>query len=330
MKPPRSRPAAAVEPALPVHRRLGGEARSVLGEGLQTGLVIGSHGRHCVVETAEGERVICHPRGKKSAAVVGDRVQWLASQDEGTIERVDERRNLFYRQDEVRTKSFAANLDHVLMFVAAEPVFSESQLARALVAAEDAGIAPLIALNKQDLAEPFARAWERMAPYRAMGYEVLPLSLAPGRAAQAREQLLERLRGTTTLVLGPSGAGKSTLVNLLVPGAQALTGEISQALQAGKHTTTTTSWYWVDRANGTALIDSPGFQEFGLRHVTPARLAACMPDVRAHAQECRFYNCTHLHEPGCGVIAAVQAGAISPSRYRIYGELFAELSQSRY
>ena len=101
---------------------------------LREGLVVSAHGRHCVVETPAGERVICHPRGKKLAVVVGDRVRWLPSQDEGTIERIDERRNLLYRQDEVRTKSFAANLDQVLILVAAEPEFSEHQLSRALIA----------------------------------------------------------------------------------------------------------------------------------------------------------------------------------------------------
>jgi hypothetical protein len=86
--------------------------------------------------------VICHPRGKKSQVVVGDRVLWLPSQDEGTIEKIEERRNLFYRQDEIRTKSFAANLDQVLILIAAEPEFSESQLARALIAAEAEHITP--------------------------------------------------------------------------------------------------------------------------------------------------------------------------------------------
>jgi putative ribosome biogenesis GTPase RsgA len=112
------------------------------------------------VETPAGQRVICHPRGKKSQVVVGDRVLWLPSQDEGTIEKVEERRNLFYRQDEIRTKSFAANLDQVLILIAAEPEFSESQLARALIAAEAERIRPMIALNKSDLVEPFERAWE--------------------------------------------------------------------------------------------------------------------------------------------------------------------------
>jgi ribosome biogenesis GTPase len=303
------------------------------GTDLDIGLVIASHGRHCVVETPEGDHVICHPRGKKSQAVVGDRVRWQASEDEGTVEKVETRRNLFYRQDEIRTKSFAANLDHVLILIAAEPEFSEHQLARALIAAEAERIAPIIALNKSDLVAPFERAWAKLAPYRRMHHGVLPLSLkASGEVDRA--SLLKLLTGKTTLVLGPSGAGKSTLINLLVPGALAQTGEISKALNSGKHTTTSTSWYWVDKASKTALIDSPGFQEFGLNHIEPMQLASLMPDIAEHASHCKFYNCTHLHEPGCGVIPQVDTGAgdrpISAARYKIYGELFAELSQRRF
>ncbi len=277
-----------------------------------------------MVEAADGAHVLCHPRGKKNQAVVGDRVRWQPSQDEGTIEAVLPRRNLLYRQDELRTKSFAANLDQVLVLIAAQPEFSEHQLTRALIAAQAERIAAIIALNKSDLTQAFERAWTRLAPYRAMHQKVLPLSLAaPGHADRAA--LEELLHGKTTLVLGPSGAGKSTLINQLVPGAQAATGEISQALNSGRHTTTTTRWYWVDRTSATALIDSPGFQEFGLHHIEPTQLATLMPDIAEHLGQCRFYNCTHRHEPGCGVRAAVEAGRISASRYQIYDELFAQL-----
>ncbi|MDB5898566.1 MAG: rsgA [Ramlibacter sp.] len=296
----------------------------------QGGLVVASHGRHCLVETPDGERRLCHAKGKKNETVVGDHVQWRATGDEGVIAKVDPRKNLFYRQDEIRTKSFAANLDLVLVLIAAEPEFSEMQLARALIAAEAERIAPLIALNKSDLVEPFERAWSRLLPYQHMGYGVLPLSLRLSKEVD-REHLLRHLQGKTTLVLGPSGAGKSTLTNLLVPHAQALTNEISQALNSGKHTTTATTWYWVDEARTTGLIDSPGFQEFGLHHIDRMQLAGLMPDLRQHVANCKFYNCTHLHEPGCAVIAAVAHAEaehpITAHRYRIYGDLFAELSQ---
>lgn len=298
--------------------------------------MVAGHGRHVLVETPDGRRLICHPRGKKSQTVVGDRVLWQATQDEGTIEKVQERRNLFYRQDEIRTKSFAANLDQVLVLIAAEPEFSESQLSRALIAAEAEKITPIIALNKSDLAEPFGRAWERMAAYRAMGYTVVPLALKPrGDAVAATElsALLPLLQGKTTLILGPSGSGKSTFINRLLPDAQVLTNEISTALNSGKHTTTSTSLYWVDAEKTTAVIDSPGFQEFGLHHIEPMHLASLMPDIKAQAGDCKFYNCTHLHEPGCGVLRTVadeNSQAISANRFKIYADLFAELSQTRY
>jgi ribosome biogenesis GTPase / thiamine phosphate phosphatase len=299
---------------------------------LQTGLVVAAHGRHCLVENESGDRLLCHPRGKKSQAVVGDRIWWQVSGDEGSIEKLQPRRNLLYRQDEIRTKSFAANLDLVLVLLAAEPEFSENQLTRALIASRAEGIPVLIVLNKRDLGDLFQRAWERLAPYRDMGEQVLPLSLNPGQES-GLEALRTLLRGRTTLVLGPSGAGKSTLINRLVPEAGAQTGEISRALNTGKHTTTSTTWYWVDAQRQTALIDSPGFQEFGLHHIAPSRLPNLMPDLQAHLGQCRFYNCSHLHEPGCGVRAAVGQGGpagISDNRYRLYGELHAELSRTRY
>ena len=292
----------------------------------QTGLVVASHGRHCMVESTDGERRICHPRGKKSQVVVGDQVEWLPSTDEGTIEKILPRRNLFYRQDEIRTKSFAANLDQVLILLAAEPEFSQMQLTRALIAAEAEHITPIIALNKSDLTDLFARALERLAPYTVMGYTVLQLAIKHGRSGD----LVERLQNKTSLILGPSGTGKSTLINQFIPNALVSTGEISHALNSGKHTTTSTNLYWVDAERQTALIDSPGFQEFGLHHIDAMQLAAYMPDFKPHVSECKFYNCTHLHEPGCGVQAAVASGEINASRYKLYGMLFAELTEPKH
>jgi ribosome biogenesis GTPase len=303
-------------------------ARGTTEGNLDIGLVVGAHGRHAMVETPDGERVLCHPRGKKSELVVGDRVRWQRAGDEGVVERVEPRRNLLFRQDEWRTKSFAANLDGLLMMVAVDPPFSESQLTRALIAAAAAGIPATIVLNKVDLAAADA-VRQRLAPYVAMGTEVLELKVKADPEG-ALALLRPRLAGRTTLILGPSGAGKSTLINRLVPEARAAEGEISVALASGRHTTTTTTWYWLDADRSGAVMDSPGFQEFGLRQIEPMQLATLMPDFASELGHCRFHNCTHREEPQCGLRAAMEAGRISASRWRIYHELFAELSQQRW
>ena len=305
-------------------------------------LVVGLHGRHAVIETTDGRRLLAYPRGKKSDCVVGDRVQWQPAGDEAVIEAVCPRRNLLMRQDEWRHKSFAANIDQLLVVLAGEPMFSEGQLTRALIAAEDAGIPATLLLNKVDLPTA-AVARARLQAYVAMGYPLLETTLKT-QADAARLLLAPALQARATLVLGASGMGKSTLINLMVPQAQADTQEISQALGAGKHTTTTTRWYWLDDLSSlmpttgpgpagggarAALIDSPGFQEFGLMHIGVGRLAELMPDLRAHLGHCRFYNCSHRHEPGCGVREAAERGDISEPRYRLYGSLWDELESGQ-
>jgi ribosome biogenesis GTPase len=230
------------------------------------------------------------------------------------------------RQDEWRSKSFAANLDQLLIMLAGEPMFSESQLNRALIAAEDAGIRAVLLLNKVDLPTgDLAR--ERLAPYRAMGLTVLETSLkAQPEAALAL--LGPVLAGHTTLVLGPSGMGKSTLINLMLPQAQAQVGEISQALNAGRHTTTTTTWYWLDDAVGAGPWRADRFA--GLPGVRPDAHHAAAP-ARADARSARPAGplpLLQLHPParaGCGVREAVDRGEISPTRYRLYEALWDEL-----
>ena len=277
----------------------------------------------------DGRRILCHSRGKKSTLVVGDLVRWSADRRRRR-RRGDAaaRATCCYRQDEWKTKAFAANIDQLLVVVAAEPVFSESQLARALIAANDAGIDGAHRPQQARPAELRRGARPASRRTRAMGVDVVARGAEEGTRRCACG-LAPCSKAEATLVLGPSGAGKSTLVNLMVADAEAQVGEISQALNSGRHTTTATHWYWLDDARARRRsIDSPGFQEFGLRHI--AADAAADPDARHRPRTPRNAASTtarHLHEPGCGVLAALRARRASrASRYRIYPEIRAELA----
>lgn len=296
--------------------------------------MVAGHGRHVLIETPQGQRLICHSRGKKTECVVGDRVHWAPTapgSSEGVIDAIAPRRSLLHREDAWRTKAFAANVDQVWLLVAVEPPFSDVQLGRALIAATAADIPATVLLNKVDLPDA-ERTRARLEPYRALGLEVLDVALRREPDA-ARAALMPRLHGRVTLAIGPSGVGKSSLVNLVVPDAGAQVGEISRALNAGRHTTTATQWYWIDPPGvepRAALVDTPGFQSFGLHHVSPRDLGRLMPDVGARAVACRFNDCSHEREPGCAVIAAVEAGELAESRLRLYRDVRTELSQPRY
>ena len=286
------------------------------------GRIIAAHGRHYTVELTDGSVRTCFPRGKKAGAAVGDFVEITPQgADEGAIDRIHERRNLLYRSDEMRTKQFAANVDQLLIVVAPEPAYSDDLLGRALVAAGSAGIDTIIVLNKADLADKLADTRQRLGTLAHLGVRILETHALD--AQQVRARLLPALKGKCSLLLGQSGMGKSTLLNTLVPEAQAHTQEHSQALGTGKHTTTSTRLYHLPDKGGE-LIDSPGFQAFGLFHLDAGDVVRGFPEFRESIEHCRFYNCTHRHEPGCGVLAAIEHGQISTERHDLYQRILAE------
>ena len=275
------------------------------------GRVVADFGREFLVEFADRRQVVCTRKGKRQDATCGDFViVRLNGPAQGSIERVGTRRNLLYRSDQWREKTLAANVDEVVILLAPRPAFSEAFLNLSLVACEAARIPVIIALNKSDLPEHPA-ALKRLALYERIGYTVLSLS-----AKTDVSPLLPHLEKKVTLLVGQSGMGKSRTVNALVLSEVARVGDLTASLDAGAHTTTFSRFYRLDR--DTAIIDTPGFQSFGLFHLTEDQIGEAMPEFRPFLGTCKFNDCAHLNEPGCAVIDAARTGEISKERLSFY------------
>lgn len=291
------------------------------------GTVIAAHGRHYLVQA--GDLMLeCVTRGKKSDVAAGDQVQLKqTSPNQGVIEAILPRTTLLYRSDQFKSKLLAANVTQMFIVVATEPGFSDDLVSRALAAAEAAGVAAHLVLNKIDVEHARHKARERLALYAGLGYPVHEVS-AKTQPEATIATLSPLLSGQSTLLLGQSGMGKSSLINLLVPDAEIAVREISAALDTGKHTTTFTRVYQVDEQS--RVLDSPGFQEFGLYHLTEGMLERAFRDFAPHLGGCRFYNCHHLSEPGCAILEAVERKEIHAMRHDLYRQLLHESSQKRY
>ena len=284
------------------------------------GQVVAAYGRNYLVETGDGRRYACFPRGKKSTVACGDRVQFAQTADaQGVIESVDARATLFSRSAAHRQKLIAANVSQLAIVVAAEPSFSEELINRCLVAAEDQNMQVLILLNKCDLKVAAAAALARLAPYARAGYRIMEIS-----ALQGADALRPLLAGEATVLVGQSGMGKSTIINALLPDAQVATREISAFLASGRHTTTQARLHRLDA--GSTLIDCPGLQEFGLHHLSLADIESGFVEFRSYLGQCRFQDCRHLIEPGCALERAAEQGAIDPRRL----DMFRRISRAEY
>lgn len=293
----------------------------------ETARIIAAYGRHYIAEKA-GELIHSVTRGKKNRIAVGDNVFITpTAKGQAVIESVRPRQSLLFRSDQFKSRLLAANVTQIFIVVATEPFFSDDLLSRALVAAEAAHIPVCILLNKIDLAVSLPRVRKRLLPYLLLGYPLYEIA-ATAEPCACRNILMPLAENQTTLLIGQSGMGKSSIVNILVPGADIATREISLVLNSGKHTTTFTRLYSV--LPHTALIDSPGFQEFGLYHLDKVALELAFREFLPHLGHCRFHNCRHLSEPGCAILQAVANGQITAMRHQLYAQLLHESSQKTY
>ena len=284
----------------------------------------------------DGETVRCRIRGRlrlkgvrsTNPVVVGDEVACEA--DEGgdyVIADILPRRNYVIRRASNLSKEshiIAANVDQALLMASLRSPETPTEFVdRFLVTCEAYKVPVTILLSKLDLQDAEAVA-EFRAVYEGAGYRVLEVSVREGRGV---EEVRELLAGRTTLVSGNSGVGKSTLIQAIDPSLDIRTGEISESHHKGRHTTTFSTMYPL--AGGGAVIDTPGIKGFGLIDIDEAELWHYFPEMMRVAPACRFYNCTHTHEPGCAVTEAVKAGEIAWPRYESYLKIRDEDEQYR-
>ena len=305
------------------------------------GLVIKSTGSNYIVGIGE-KRIDCKVRGRlrldmlrtTNPVAVGDIVEFEFQEDgkTGVITDIKDRKNCIVRKSVNLSKEnhiIAANVDQCLLILTL--VMPETPLEfvdRFLVSAQAYKVPAVLVFNKADIytdgLEDVLK--ETMEIYQNIGYKTLAVSSVTGEGI---EELKKILKDKTTLLSGNSGTGKSTLVNTVNPGLNLKTAEISQYSFAGKHTTTFAEMF--DLNFGGRIIDTPGIKGFGLSGMTEEDIAHNFPEMFKYLSRCKFYNCTHTHEPGCAVKEAVDEGLISPSRYHSYLSIISDNgSTSKY
>ena len=297
---------------------------------LERGIVVRSTGSWYDIKNEEGKIVKGRLRGKfklkgikaTNPIAVGDHISYyLENEVENTvaIEQIEDRKNYIIRQSTHKKGHMhviAANIDlAVLIATLSMPRTSTGFIDRFLVSCESFHVPACIIFNKADLLDEAQQETlqDIMELYKHLGYESLSISALHDKEIQ---QITELLNGKTTLIAGHSGVGKSTLINRLVPKADQRTAEVSTFANKGVHTTTYAEMFALNE--DSFLIDTPGIKEFGILDLEEYEIAYFFPEIRAKSSECKYYDCTHNHEPGCAVVDAVNNGVIAYSRYRSY------------
>lgn len=299
---------------------------------MQKGVVVCATGSWYDVLSQSGAICKCRIRGRMrlkgvrstNPVVVGDEVLFTADGDDFVIEELVPRRNYIIRRASNLSKEshiIASNIDRAMLVVTlSSPRTAPEFVDRFLITCEAYSIPATILLAKIDLAAENREEVDAFrAVYESAGYEVIEISAKFGIGL---DRVKEMVTGQTTLVAGNSGVGKSTLIGALEPTLDVRTGEISQSHHKGRHTTTFSTMYPL--SGGGSIIDTPGVKGFGLIDIEDAELARYFPEMMRYAPECRYYNCTHVHEPGCAVVTAVEKGEIAYSRYESYLKILDE------
>lgn len=294
---------------------------------MNKGLVLKSTGSWYTVKDKDSI-IQCRIKGKfrtkdivtTNPVTVGDRVSYdIAEDGTGIIIGIEERKNYIIRRSTRFHKEahlLGANIDQAFIMICLKlPVTPREFIDRFLLTAEAYHIPSVILINKTDLLNDTDKLnlEEFIKTYTLAGYSCIEMSVTENRNVQ---KVYDVMKGKLNLIAGNSGVGKTTLINAIVPSLDLKTSEISEYHQAGKHTTTFSEIFALD--NETYIIDSPGIKGFGIIDMDKAEVGLFFPEIFRISKECKFYNCTHLHEPGCAVLQAVEEGNIGESRFRSY------------
>lgn len=305
---------------------------------MEKGIVIKSTGSWYLVKRTNGEIIEARIRGKlrtkglrtTNPVAVGDIVSLEKNEDNFVITEIGERRNYIIRKSTNLSKEahiIASNVDQTLLIATINhPVTSAVFIDRILATTEAYNIPAILVFNKSDLYDNTDRekATELITIYSEIVYRCLQVSAITG---QNITELRELLKDKVTVLSGMSGVGKSTLINCIEPQLQLKTASISDSHDTGKHTTTFAEMFPLNE--GGYIVDTPGVRSFGIIDMEKEEISHFFPEIFRVSEHCRFYNCTHIHEPGCAVIEAVQNGRISESRYWSYLSMMEE-SKEKY
>lgn len=304
------------------------------------GLVIKSTGSWYTVQTENKNLLNCKIRGKlriggivtTNPVAVGDQVEYEFIEKEkiGFINKIHERKNYIIRRSINLSKKahiIAANVDNAFLFITiAFPETSTQFIDRFLISAEAYRIPVILLFNKEDLYndKQISSLNELKKIYEDIGYKCLIISAINKKNT---EMVKDLCHGRINVFAGNSGVGKSTLINVLYPGMKLKTKEISEYHLKGKHTTTFSEM--IELKSGGYIIDTPGIKGFGFVDIFKEELYHFFPEIFRVSKNCKYNNCTHIHEPSCAVIDAVKSGKISESRYDNYYNMYMD-DDSRY